>query len=272
MASRAIRSSARRVNVLSSASSDRSNKPPSSVSGPLSEATHVRLARGGARQALDDASYALSQETDEQLVARVCELQVSAFGVLYDRYARPIYSMAAHLLEAAEAEEATQEVFLRLWQKAGQYDAVRGPFSNWFLAVARNHILDRLRARSERERLEVAREIDLLLSEVVDTGIDVLDEVWNNHCSDALVRALAKLPPEQRAVILLAYFGGLSQSAISAHLSLPLGTVKKRIRLGLEKLRASLSPSELDIEPLRMSVPTNHARRNGKGTDSEKPK
>lgn len=187
--------------------------------------------------------------SDEWLAARVAARDVTAFGLVYDRYAQPIFSMAGHMLGVHEAEEAAQEIFMRLWHKASQYDVARGPFSHWFMSIARNHILDKLRARGERFRIVAAEEIDLLLADAVDPQVDIVEQVWQNQRGDVLSSALQRIPPEQRRVIVLAYFGGMSQSEIATHLEIPLGTVKKRIRLGLQKLRAALSPQELlDID------------------------
>lgn len=187
--------------------------------------------------------------SDEMLASRIAARDMQAFGHIYDRYAQPVFSMAGHMLGVNEAEEAAQEIFMRLWNKASQYDPARGPFSHWFMSIARNHILDKLRARSERLRVVAAEEIDLLLAEAPDPKVDVLDQVWQKQRGDALSQALQRIPPEQRRVIVLAYFGGMSQSEISMHLNVPLGTVKKRIRLGLQKMRAALSPHALlDID------------------------
>jgi len=183
--------------------------------------------------------------SDEMLASRTAARDMDAFSTLYDRYAQPVYSMAGHMLGVNEAEEAAQEIFMRLWNKAMQYDPARGPFSHWFMSIARNHILDRLRARSERLRIVAAEEIDLLLAEAPDPKVDVLDQVWQKQRGDALLGALQRIPAEQRRVIVLAYFGGMSQSEISMHINVPLGTVKKRIRLGLQKMRAALSPHAL---------------------------
>ncbi len=87
--------------------------------------------------------------------------------------------------------------------------------------------------------------MDLILSEAPDPKVDVVDQVWQRQRGEALFQALKKIPAEQRRVIVLAYFGGMSQSEISMQIEIPLGTVKKRIRLGLQKLRASLSPRAL---------------------------
>lgn len=196
----------------------------------------------------------ITQEAnDELLAACVAARNVTAFGMIYDRHAQPVFAMAAHMLGVSEAEEVTQEVFMRLWHKAHQYDPKRGPFVHWFMSIARNHILDKLRARSERQRLVAAEEIDQLLSEAADPNVDVLEQVWLQQRGDAILQALRTIPPEQRRVIVLAYFGDLSQSAIADHLGLPLGTVKKRIRLGLQKLRTALTD-----ESSRISIRMDH--------------
>jgi RNA polymerase sigma-70 factor (ECF subfamily) len=171
-------------------------------------------------------SDSLREVSDEMLASRIAARDVDAFALIYDRYIRPVYAIAGHMLGAHEAEEAAQEIFMRLWNKATQFDAARGPFSHWFLSIARNHLLDKLRARSERLRVVAAEEIDLLLAEAADPRVDVLDQVWQKQRGDALLHALQRIPAEQRRVIVLAYFGGMSQSEISMHLNVPLGTVK----------------------------------------------
>ena len=91
--------------------------------------------------------------SDEMLASRIAARDMDAFGCIYDRYSKPVFSMAGHMLGVNEAEEAAQEIFMRLWNKASQYDPARGPFSHWFMSIARNHILDKLRARSEQTQL-----------------------------------------------------------------------------------------------------------------------
>lgn len=181
-----------------------------------------------------------SAPTDEDLAAGVASGDAAAFGLLYDRYARPVYALAVHLLGTADAEEAVQEVFLLLWQRADRYDRARGPFRPWFMAVARHQTLRQLRRRAPARLVVAAEEIDRAFALVIDRRIDVEDEARRREEAAAILRALAVLPPEQRRALVLAYFGGLSQTAIAQHLGWPLGTVKKRTRLGLQKLRAAL--------------------------------
>ena len=180
--------------------------------------------------------------SDEVLVGRVAAGDLTAFSTLYDRYDRPVYAMAAHLLGSTEAEEVVQETFLRLWRSASQFDERRGRFAPWLLAIARHEVLARLRLRSREQRRSLVEDIDRLLAATPDPAIDVEEQVWRRARGDLILQALNELPAEQRRVLVLAYFGELSQATIAASLGWPLGTVKKRVRLGLQKLRQALAP------------------------------
>jgi len=178
--------------------------------------------------------------TDEILAAHVARGDVAAFATLYDRYAHRIYAWAAHVVGSTEAEDVVQEVFARLWNKAGQFDANRGRFAWWFGAVVRHHLLGQLRRRTVQQRIVAADEIDRVLADVADRGAGPEDLAWSHEQAGDIRQALATLPEEQRRVLVLAYFTGLSQSQIAAHTATPLGTVKKRTRLALQKLRERL--------------------------------
>jgi RNA polymerase sigma-70 factor (ECF subfamily) len=188
------------------------------------------------------------EPTDEALVARVVDGDLAAFSLLYDRYDRPVYAMATHLLGAAEAEDVVQEVFLRLWRGVDQFDERRGRFAPWFLAIARHEVLARLRRRSREQRLALVEDIDRLLAAAPDPAIDVEEQVWRRERGALILAALNELPPEQRRVLVLAYFGELSQTTIAASLGWPLGTVKKRVRLGLQKLRQVLASHDAAVD------------------------
>jgi RNA polymerase sigma-70 factor (ECF subfamily) len=172
---------------------------------------------------------------DTTLAARVARGDVGAFAVLYERYARVVLAMAAHTVGRTDAEEVVQDVFLRLWNRAGQFDPTRGSFAAWFMTIARHRVVDELQRR--RRGPVAAEAVDELLSD--NESVELVDE---GSMTDRrfVLDAVRELPVEQRQVLVLAYFGGMSQSEIAAHLDLPLGTVKTRIRLGLQKLRASL--------------------------------
>ena len=185
--------------------------------------------------------YQQLDPSDEALVERVRRHQdVTAFGQLYDRYARSVFVLAVTALDRAEAEEIVQEVFLRLWRKVEQYQPERGPFGAWFMTIARHQVWDTMR-RLHREPSLSAEAVDQLLMESAIDVSNVEEEAWSQEIGEAVLRALQGLPAEQRRALVLAYFGGLSQSSIAQHLGWPLGTVKKRIRLGLQKLRTALA-------------------------------
>ncbi len=187
----------------------------------------------------------VAEPSDETLAARVAGRDRRAFTALYDRHARAVFIFAAHLLGNADAEEVVQEVFLRLWNKASQFYPAQGNFRAWFMAIARNYVMDELRRRGQRQRIVVAEEVSDLLADAQDPEVKVPDQAWENERARAVRDALKTLPDEQRRAIVLAYFGGLTQSQIAEGLELPLGTAKKRIRLGLQKLRVALAEKKL---------------------------
>jgi RNA polymerase sigma-70 factor, ECF subfamily len=212
--------------------------------------------------AMTEAAGPLERDpTDEVLVARVARRDISAFALLYDRYARPVYVMAVHLLGVAEADEVVQETFLRLWQRAEQYDPARGPFAPWFMAIARHHARGELRRRG-RDPVVVVAEVETVLARAIDPAPDPAQAVWEAARGAAVHRALGALPEEQRRVLLLAYFGGLSQSAIARTLDWPLGTVKKRTRLAMQKLRVALRG---ETEPTGQDAHIGRSEQDGVG-------
>jgi RNA polymerase sigma-70 factor (ECF subfamily) len=178
--------------------------------------------------------------SDEELAARVAQGDAQAFEALYRRYGREVYVLAAHLVGPARGEEVVQEVFATLWRHARRYDPGRAPFRAWFMRIARNRVIDELRSSRTDRLLLLLDPVDDLLAEAPDGHVDVAEHVARRVEGDGVIRALADLPPEQRRVLVLAYFGGLSHAAIAETLGWPLGTVKKRLRLGLGKLRAAL--------------------------------
>jgi len=188
----------------------------------------------------------LQHLTDEQLAAGTATGDVAAFSALYDRYADRIHAWAAHVLGSDRAEDAIQEIFLLLWRRAGQYDPTRGSFAAWFLTLARHEILHALRKHSIPERMAAAEEIERLLERAGLTGVDPADEATARATVPDLLAALGAMPAAQREALVLAYFAGLSQSEIAARLGIPLGTVKKRIRLAMAKLRAAMLGEDED--------------------------
>jgi RNA polymerase sigma-70 factor (ECF subfamily) len=186
----------------------------------------------------------VSATDDESLTARVAAGDVAAFTQLYERYGQRIYAWCVHALGAGRAEDAVQEIFLRLWQAAAQFDPARGRFVTWFFAIARHHVMHELKRAGLRRRVEVATEIaEVFAAPTPDPG----ELAGARDDATSLARALRRLPEEQRQVLAMAYFGGLSQTQIATHLAVPLGTVKKRVRLGMGKLRAALQPPDAPV-------------------------
>jgi RNA polymerase sigma-70 factor (ECF subfamily) len=186
-------------------------------------------------------------EGDVTLVALMANGDEQALAALYDRWVPMVHTLAYHLLgDADEAEDAVEETFWQAWRQAARYEASRGAVSTWLSTIARSRALDRLRAR--RRRAEGSYDGPSTKASPLGGFADAPSPIGNpQHDSEKSERArdvaaaLTKLPPEQREVIVLAYFGGLSHSEIAEKTSLPLGTVKTRARLALDKLRAGLA-------------------------------
>ena len=165
----------------------------------------------------------------------------NALEALYDRYSGAVYSLAMHMLrDFGAAEEVTQDVFFNVWRRASSYSTQRGSVTAWLFSIAHNRTIDELRRR-RRERERIQPSVDL--SNKPDDGRnDPLDYATLQFESSQIKTALSTLRPEQREIVVLAYFGGLTHSEISKRLEQPLGTVKTRMRLALKKLREALGP------------------------------
>jgi RNA polymerase sigma-70 factor (ECF subfamily) len=169
---------------------------------------------------------------------------VRAFEVIFDRHSRVAYSLAYRMCgRQAMAEDIVQEAFLSLWRTGARYDRVRGSVRSWVLSVVHNRAIDAFRRDAPGENREVHDEgvaERIAAPELTETEVERRDDVRQVR------QALEGLPPDQRQVIELAYFGGFSHSEIAEMLKLPAGTVKGRMRLGLAKLRGALSdPTEV---------------------------
>jgi len=175
---------------------------------------------------------------DRALVARLAVGDERALGELYDRHGTMAYSLALAIVrERADAEEVVADAFGQVWRNAASYDPGRGSVAGWLATITRSRALDLVRARGRRVRaMERAAQAD-------NDGLAPPDRrIERGEARRLVARSLGELPEPQRRVIELAYFGGLSQTEIAAELHEPLGTVKTRIRAGLEKLRGSLAP------------------------------
>jgi RNA polymerase sigma-70 factor (ECF subfamily) len=177
-----------------------------------------------------------------ELLARIAKRERAAFEQLYTRYANILYATAMKFLkEDADAQDVIQDVFIQIWDKAKLYDPAKGKPLTWALTLTRNRSIDRIRAIQRRTRLRDDFEKETVVDE--SAGLrEALSGVDASERSQILRDAVGRLSPEQRKVIELAFFGGLTQSEVADRLGEPLGTVKARARRGLMKLKEILGP------------------------------
>jgi len=177
---------------------------------------------------------------DEELMPLIAAKDPEAFEVFYDRHGGVAYSLAYRIAgERAAAEDVTQEAFISLWRSGARFDPTRGSVRSWMLSIVRNRAIDHLRSRAGKAP-KLAFDDDAIL-EQRPSGELTEDEALRRETASEVRSALGELPGEQSKVIELAYFGGFSHSEIARMLGVPLGTVKGRMRLGLEKIRGELA-------------------------------
>lgn len=203
----------------------------------------------------DSGEQQRAQEpTDRQLVQRLRAGDADALAILYDRYAATVTGLARAILRDTRlAEEATHDVFLSLWQNPNGYDASRGPFAGWLFRVGRNRAIDLFRRRREQPfaATPANEEGDTIdpATFLVDGDPDPADQAVSALQREAVRRGLRELSADHQYLLELAYFKGMTQSEIAAHLGRPLGTVKTQIRSAMKKLAdvmADSAPSSLD--------------------------
>ncbi len=185
------------------------------------------------------------QDIDRDALARVAGGDQTAFATLYDRLSGPLYSLAVRMLgDAAEAQDALQDVFLQIWRRAANYDAKQSSVFSWATLMTRSRVIDRLRARGRRLRVVAASTDDenhLEAAAEASGAPSGADTVEGNDEAVRVRSIVNKLPPEQRQAIELAFFNDLTHHEIAAQLKQPLGTIKARIRRGLLKLREQIA-------------------------------
>lgn len=177
---------------------------------------------------------------DSAILLLMAHRHEQALSELYDRYGRLVFSMGLHILaDEALAEEVTQDVFLRVWEKAETFNPELGKVSTWLASVARNRAIDILRSRRKRPEGNLA---GFSIEDALDLPApgNVEEEAEVAHQQQRVRRAIAQLPEAQRQALAYAYLLGYSHSQIAAELNEPLGTVKTRIRLAMQSLRALL--------------------------------
>ena len=186
--------------------------------------------------------------TDEELFQRIRNRDESALVALYERYAGLVMALALRVAGDRElSEEIVQDTFLRCWNGADSYHPDRGRVLTWLMGVARNRAIDALRSKQHHSRLR--EQTDLDSAPPAKGGIKDRDETEAVILRQVVAEAMHSLPAAQRRVIELAYYGGLTQAEIASRLGEPLGTVKTRTRMAMEKLRGLLRPYFYGAEP-----------------------
>ena len=176
--------------------------------------------------------------TDAMLLRQVLERRPQALADLYDRHAPTLLALARRILVGtSDAEEILQEVFLHVWNNAARYDAGRSSVSTWLVLITRSRAIDRLRNRKVVERVHEAAHQEDRVRHASPEGVE---SVFFRERRQRVKSELDKLPPEQKQVLEMAFYEGLSQSEIAERAGLPLGTVKTRTLLAMKKLRGAL--------------------------------
>jgi len=180
---------------------------------------------------------------DVELLKAIAARDEAALAQLYDLYRVILFGLLMRILNnREEAEDVLQEVFLQVWRRAADFDENRGRPFTWLVTLARSRGIDRLRTLAARERVATAGAQD-----EAKAVSDATSDAFRSEQREAVNNALAQLPDEQKRLLLLAYFDGLSQSEIAARVGAPLGTVKTRMRAGMMKLRQLLAGKGSDL-------------------------
>jgi RNA polymerase sigma-70 factor (ECF subfamily) len=208
---------------------------------PDSQPRHAQIpdASGPAAGSATRPSLTSAQRADRDVIDAIVRGDVHALASLYDRYAGELYAVTLRMLvESADAEEVVADTFTQVWRSAARYDAGRGSVAAWLVTMARSRAIDRLRARRTREIAsgEVRPHIERIATDSPER------EASRAEYRDHVRRALDGLAEDQRRAIDLAMYGGLSHAEIAQRLDEPLGTIKTRIRTGMQRLKAALGP------------------------------
>jgi RNA polymerase sigma-70 factor, ECF subfamily len=192
------------------------------------------------RKRNQSSESALQSLADEELMALVAKGQARAFETIYERHGGAAFSLAYRMCGSRSlAEDVAQEAFLSIWRSGGRYDRARGSVRTWVLGIVHNRAIDALRRTVVQER---RRASDEGIEERFEARERTEVEAARREEASTIRGMIQTLPDEQSRVIELAYFGGFTHSEIAEMLGAPIGTVKGRMRLGLEKLRGQLAP------------------------------
>jgi len=189
----------------------------------------------------------LQRLADEDLMTQVAAKDPLAFEVFYDRHGGAAFSLAYRIVgDRQSAEDVTQEALISIWRSGARFDRARGSVRTWTLGIVRNRAIDHLRRDSGRAPKLAFDSEEILERRPAEEMTDT--EALRRETARQVRGALGGLPDEQSKVIQLAFFGGFSHSEIAKMLNEPLGTIKGRMRLGMEKIRAVLSEGALEME------------------------
>ena len=202
-------------------------------------------------------SATYSRYDDERLIGLIAHSHEEALAHLYERYSRLVFGLALVIVrDRVTAEEITLDVFMRVWQKAGSYDATQSKVSTWLTHITRNHAIDVLRSRAVKND-QCTLSLDQLMSLATLPEDDLQETVEVSLRRERIYAALAQLPTNQKQAIILAYFGGYTQRQIAEMLEQPIGTIKTRLRLAMQKLRDYLD-EEQGSKDKSIKVPTTY--------------
>ncbi|WP_127551164.1 RNA polymerase sigma factor [Paenibacillus amylolyticus] len=190
---------------------------------------------------------------DSRLMRQIAERDASALELLYDRYERAVYSFAYRIVgDPMTAEEAVQELFMRVWNNAERYDASQGKLTTWMFAITRNIAVDMLRRKSKgAATTSVEHET---LAAYADEHTNTEEEVQRKWEGTRIKEALSQLNGDQQQVIESIYYAGLTQQEVSSRFGIPLGTVKSRVRLAMRQLQKLLADAELHPDAGREGI------------------
>jgi RNA polymerase sigma-70 factor (ECF subfamily) len=180
---------------------------------------------------VDDVVVADQAAADAALVRRVADGDADALRLLYERYGRPVYAFAHRVVnDPTLAEEATQDTFVAVWRRAATFDPTRAKLTTWLFVIARNRAIELGRQKSRRPELRDELELE-------GSAPDPSGQVVELDRSQKVAEAMTELPEEQLEVLRMSFFDGYSHSEIASMIGVPLGTVKGRMRLALDRMR-----------------------------------
>lgn len=229
------------------ASQDRRRNPTAGQTLPLLEMLPAQLEIRTCLMQIKPNSNNADRSNEQRIVARVQSGDFTAIEELYERYSRQAFGLALKILNNSEsAEDAVQDAFLRFWKQPGNFDPERGRFVTWLLSVVHNLCIDQIRRKRPNLVSLDQEETQERLNYLADDGFSIEEEVWLKMQRTTIQQAMVRLPEEQRSVIELAFFKGLTHNEIASQTNQPLGTVKSRIRQGLLKLKNLMQDVEAE--------------------------